>query len=55
MCFISYFRPASETLENTEMDEPSRPQNANVKDKSYMAVGNRKPQDVSTILGFLLL
>ena len=54
MSLIVNFNQTPETLENTRMAKPSRPQNANVKDKSYMAVGNRKPQDVSTILGFLL-
>jgi len=43
MSLIVNFSQTSETLENTEMDNPSRPQNANVKDKSYMAVGIRKP------------
>lgn len=53
MCFISNYKPTSETLENTEMDDPSRPQNANVKDKLNMAVEIRDPRDVSTILRVL--
>ena len=40
---MKFFNRYAETLENTRMDNPSRPQNANVKDKSYMAVGIRKP------------
>jgi hypothetical protein len=31
MLFISKLRQASETLENTEMDEPSRPQTLTLK------------------------
>jgi hypothetical protein len=55
MCFISQFRATSETLENTEMDEPSRPQNASLKTSSIwlLRLENPRMYQCSRVFAFI--